>query len=126
MIQLSHSNFISIGSHTHTHPILSKCDDGEVHQEIQVSKEKLTHWTNQEINYFAYPNGNFGLREINILKNLNFRLAFGTDARYLTPERLHEKYNIPRFCFVEGVSFAENICRMVGIWRFKRNSNQGI
>jgi peptidoglycan/xylan/chitin deacetylase (PgdA/CDA1 family) len=123
VIQLSRSQYISIGSHTHNHPILPKCNDNEAQFEIQTSKEKLKSWIQKEINYFSYPNGDFGVREINILKTLNFRLAFGTDPKYLTPESLKEKYNIPRFCFVEGASFAENICRMVGIWKFSKNNH---
>lgn len=124
VIELSRSKYITIGSHTHYHSILPRCNDVEAHEEIFISTEKLSSWIKKKINYFAYPNGDFSVREINILKNLNFRLAFTTDASYLTPERLKDKYNIPRFSFIEGVSFAENICRMVGIWKFTRHNKK--
>ncbi len=34
------SKYITIGGHTHTHPILINCDEDEVRYEIQLSKQK--------------------------------------------------------------------------------------
>lgn len=113
----SQAKYVTIGSHTHTHPILTKCSEKQVYDEMIISRKKLETWIGKEVPYFAYTNGDYGKREVEILKTLNYRLAFSTYPGYLTPAMLKEKYALPRFLFLEGVSFAENICRMVGIWQ---------
>ena len=111
------SPYITIGGHTHTHPILINCSEDEVRGEFQVSREKLEAWTGKAVDYIAYPNGDYGNREIRILKELNCRVAFCSEPDYITPDRLKDRYSLPRFGFLEGASFAENICRMTGIWK---------
>jgi peptidoglycan/xylan/chitin deacetylase (PgdA/CDA1 family) len=116
---VSATNYITIGGHTHTHPILVNCNDDEVQTELQLSRQKLEQWTGKEVAYFAYPNGDYNSREIQMLKEFNWRLAFSVDKeRYLTPDELKNHYMIPRFSFLEGASFAENICHMAGVWKF--------
>jgi poly-beta-1,6-N-acetyl-D-glucosamine N-deacetylase len=114
---VSASPYITIGAHTQTHPVLINCPENQVYDELTVSREKLEAWTNKEVTYFAYPNGDFSQREIQILKTLNYRLAFSSQPQYLTPESLNEHYRLPRFGFLEGASLAENICRITGIWQ---------
>jgi len=113
----SHSRYITIGGHTHTHPILINCNDNQAHQELQISRQKLEAWIGKEVPYFSYPNGDFSKREFTILKSLDYRLAFSTEPKYLTPDCINAKYSLPRFLFLEGASFAENICRILGIWQ---------
>lgn len=116
VISVSGSPYVTIGSHTQTHPILINCQDNQVYEELRESRQKLESWTGKEVVYFAYPNGDFGQREIRMLNTLNYRLAFCSEPRYLTPETLKENYTLPRFGFLEGASAAENICRMTGVW----------
>jgi peptidoglycan/xylan/chitin deacetylase (PgdA/CDA1 family) len=111
------SPYVTIGGHTHSHPILINCSDEHVYDELKVSKEKLEEWTGKEVRYFAYPNGDYGLREIKILESLHYRLAFSIKREYLLPGSLKDRFELPRFMFLEGASFAENICRMIGIWK---------
>lgn len=121
VMRAANTQYITIGGHIHTHPILINCNDDDVYQELKVSKQKLESWTGKDISYFAYPNGDYSSREIQILKELGYNLAFCGEPRYLTPEVLKEPYRIPRFGFLEGASFAENKCRMVGIWKHVSN-----
>lgn len=111
------SPYVTIGGHTHTHPILINCDDQQVYHELKVSRQKLEAWIGKEVPYFAYPNGDFGQREIELLKKLNYRWAFTDQPSYLTPDFLNKNFVLPRFGFLEGASFAENICRIVGVWK---------
>lgn len=118
---------ISIGGHTHTHPILVNCDDETVYNELRMSKEKLEKWIRKEVTTFAYPNGDYGMREKEILKQLNYRYGFSNRAEYLTREHFKNPYDLPRFGFLEGASFAENMCRMVGLWQpLVRRSSDGL
>lgn len=114
---VSSSPWITIGAHTQTHPILTNCSEGQVYNEIKKSRQKLELWTGTEVAWFAYPNGDYSNREIQILKALNYRLAFSSDPGYLTPELLKDNFNLPRFGFLEGASLAENICRITGVWQ---------
>ncbi len=114
---IADSKYITIGGHTHTHPILINCSDEEVYSELQLSKQKLEFWIGKEVKYFAYPNGDYSKREIQVLKELNYHFAFSTNPIYLTPDLLKEKYILPRFAYLEGASFAENICRITGVWK---------
>jgi poly-beta-1,6-N-acetyl-D-glucosamine N-deacetylase len=118
VISIAGSPYITIGSHTQTHPILINCQDKQVYEELKTSRQKLESWIGKEVTYFAYPNGDFGQREIQILNNLDYRLAFCSQPGYLTPEMLKNCYTLPRFGFLEGASFAENICRITGVWQW--------
>ena len=107
---------IAIESHTISHPILTKCTDSDSEYEIQKSKRLLEDILGRKIMGFAYPNGSHGLREIEYLKKHGYKYAFTTVADYLQIEKINCPYSLPRFEVVEGVSFAENICRMSGVW----------
>jgi peptidoglycan/xylan/chitin deacetylase (PgdA/CDA1 family) len=117
VISVADSPYVTIGSHTQTHPILINCQDKQVFEELKTSRQKLESWTGKEVAYFAYPNGDFGQREIQMLNTLDYKLAFCSEPRYLTPELLKDHYTLPRFGFLEGASFAENICRITGVWQ---------
>ncbi len=112
---------VVIGSHTVTHPILPKCTDEEVYREVTHSKKQLEEILHHEINGFAYPNGDFSDREINMVERAGYQLAFTTNPTYLTAENIKKKYQLPRFEVLKDVSFAENICRMSGVW-FRNNN----
>lgn len=111
------SPYITIGSHTVTHPILINCNEMKVYEELKLSRQKLESWIGEEVAYFAYPNGDYSQREVQVLKTLNYRLAFSSQPQYLTPKLLKDNFTLPRFGFLEGASSAENICRMAGIWQ---------
>ena len=116
LCEISKSKYITIGSHTVTHPILPMCTDEESLFEIKESKRKLENILKTQVDHFAYPNGDFSLREVNYLKNNGYSLAFSTIPKYLTKENIVDRYTLPRFELLENASFAENICRMTGIW----------
>lgn len=111
------SKYITLGSHTVSHPILINCDDEESYFELQASKEIIEKWINKKVDFFAYPNGDYSIREINYLKELGYTLAYCTKATYLTEDSLQNVYELPRFCIFENISKPEAICRILGIWQ---------
>lgn len=119
--RISRSDLVTLGGHSHSHAILTTCTDKEMDVELAHSKEKLTSWIGKEVECFAYPNGDFSQREIEVVKKFGYTLGFGNNARYLTREELNKNYSLPRFGFLEGASFVENICRMVGVWSGRRS-----
>lgn len=115
--KIANSKYVTIGSHTDTHPILINCKIDQLYSELEVSRSKLEAWTGKKIDYFAYPNGDYSKREMKALQELNYKLAFCSDQRPLTRECLKDEYKLPRVAFLEGASLAENICRIVGVWK---------
>lgn len=114
---ISMYDIVTIGSHTNSHPILPNLLKEQVYEEVKLSKHKLETWLYKDISFFAYPNGSYSLREIAVVKETNHKLAFTTEAIYLTPEVIKKSFQIPRFGFLENAPFAENICRIMGIWQ---------
>lgn len=117
--EINENKIITIGSHTVSHPILTKCSHLESSYEIKSSKEELEKIINKPVKYFAYPNGNYGLREIEILKDNGYTAAFSTITDYIKISSIDKTFQYPRFEILENVSFAENICRITGVW-FKK------
>lgn len=56
-IREMHNAGISIGSHTVTHPILSRLPDDQLKRELQDSQKELRERLGSEVVTFAYPNG---------------------------------------------------------------------
>lgn len=119
--EISNSRAVSIGSHTVTHPILTKCSAEQSAKEITESRQVLESWLGKPVQHFAYPNGEFGEREIKFLKESGYKTAFTTIPQYLTAEHFENPFTLPRFDVLENISFTENICRMTGVW-FNRKS----
>lgn len=70
------SPWINIGGHSHTHPILPNCRDEELELEISINRRNIFTWINYQIDTFAYPNGDYGVREINALEKKILKLVF--------------------------------------------------
>ncbi|WP_299819027.1 polysaccharide deacetylase family protein [uncultured Pontibacter sp.] len=119
---IAQSPYVTIGGHTLTHPILPNCDYQQVYDELRLSKLKLESWIGKEVKYFAYPNGSYSSREIDMLADTNYTLAFTTEPHYLTAKRLENKYQLPRFEVYQGRTNIENICRMLGVYQPFKNS----
>ncbi len=117
--EISANDYVAIGSHSVSHPILPRCSNAQSRHEIFHSKNKLEEWTDRPIRHFAYPNGDYSNREINFLQKAGYTLAFSTEQKYLTPDKLRHRFKLPRFMVVESASFEENICRIVGVWPLK-------
>lgn len=122
--EISKSPYVGIGSHSVSHPILPRCTNDGSKNEILYSKEVLEKWTGKQVKHFAYPNGDFSNREISFLKRYGYTLAFTTEQKYLTREKLANRYRLPRFMMVENATFEENICRIVGVWPVKPKKNK--
>ncbi len=106
LMELKDSGLVSIGAHTLHHPILKNEDDDTTRKEILESVKDLEDLLQEEIKYFAYPNGlpglDFGDREINFLKEANIRLAFSTQSSHFSQN--DNPLSIPRRGVTKGGS----------------------
>jgi peptidoglycan/xylan/chitin deacetylase (PgdA/CDA1 family) len=73
-------NFVDFQSHTRFHPILTTCSDTECKEEIKGSKEEIERLTGNDCCHFAYPNGDYTLREIEYLKQAGYKSARTIDV----------------------------------------------
>lgn len=92
--ELKSSGLVEIGAHTLNHPILINEEEDFAKIEIEKSIDLLGDILNSEIKYFAYPNGNYSNREIEILRNKGIKLAFSTKKDKISLE--NNNYSIPR------------------------------
>jgi peptidoglycan/xylan/chitin deacetylase (PgdA/CDA1 family) len=77
---LSSSGIVDFGSHTHTHPILSRCPVVRQLDELRSSRDILLHRLGRA-DLFAYPNGSredFTPDTKRILKELGYRCGLAT------------------------------------------------
>lgn len=117
-IKTMHQAGMTIGAHTDQHPILALESEEVSFQEIKKSKLLLEKIIDQEVKYFAYPNGRKG-RDFNknhetMLSTLNFEAAFMTGWGHVTPET--NMLCIPRFTpwDKDEYSFGIRLCNFYG------------
>ncbi len=79
---------VTIGAHTHNHPILKSLDAKAQQQEILQSKTLLEQLLQQKVEHFAYPNGvagrDFDEIAVNWVQQAGFTSAVVTDWGYST------------------------------------------
>ncbi|WP_421918788.1 polysaccharide deacetylase family protein [Marinifilum sp.] len=112
--RLSEHPLFSIGSHTYHHPITIKCSDAELDFEYCESKKTLEEWLDIKIKSFSYPNGDFNQRDIALLKEYEYQMAFTTEPD-LDNGRI-SVYQIPRVSINSNGGTYENIARMLRVW----------
>jgi len=78
---------IDFGSHTVTHPVLSKISIEQAAAEILDSKKSLEGLLNEKVGYFAYPFGkkaHFNGQITDIIRNAGYKAAFTTENGEVT------------------------------------------
>ncbi|MCB1737839.1 MAG: polysaccharide deacetylase family protein [Gammaproteobacteria bacterium] len=94
-----HQGGAEIGSHTHSHPILSLCSDEEARWEIEEGKRRLEAILGVDVRLFAYPNGkpgqDYGPRDVRFVSEAGFDAAFTTGVA--ADAGVRDVYQIPRF-----------------------------
>ncbi len=98
-VQQLHQGGMEIGCHTRSHPILTRLSEAQAREEILGSRTDLEELIQDEVRYFAYPNGvpgdDYGIRDVNIVKEAGFDAAFSTSWGVVT--RDWDRFQIPRF-----------------------------
>jgi peptidoglycan/xylan/chitin deacetylase (PgdA/CDA1 family) len=66
---------VDFQAHTQFHPILTRCSDSECEEEIVGCKQELEALLGGACTQFAYPNGNYGDREVSFVKAAGYKTA---------------------------------------------------
>ena len=93
IIKMANNPLHTIGSHTVTHPDLTKLSVTNIDSELINSKNYLENITNKPIEYFAYPYGNYNKIVIENVKKAGYKAAFGIDKINFFGE---SNFEIPR------------------------------
>ena len=88
---------VDVGSHTLTHPHLTRLDDGELRRELQESRERLEDELGVQCRFLAYPFGDEDARVRAAARSSGYDAAFALPG----DQRSSDPYAVPR----------------VGIWR---------
>ena len=97
--EMRESGLISIGSHTATHSILSRCTFEEQQKELMLSQQRITEELKEECILFAYPNGqlvDYNQQTIKILKESGYLGAVTTVVGYAN-NCSQDKFQLSRF-----------------------------
>lgn len=99
---------VTLGSHSHRHPILSRLTAAEQVADLEQGVQALEQVSGRRPRLFAYPNGkatDYDPATIDTLRRLGFRAAVTTDQRPLGAG--DDPYRLPRLGVSEGDSFAK-------------------
>lgn len=112
--------FIDFQSHTLSHPILNKCNDETSWKEINASKKKLETLLNKKIEYFAYPNGDYGDREIKFLEKARYKAAL-TVKHGFNNIKVENKFELKRILVGDGKDYLVTVTCATGIYSTLKN-----
>jgi peptidoglycan/xylan/chitin deacetylase (PgdA/CDA1 family) len=113
--EMRDSGLVSFGTHTISHPILTKIPLAEARREIMMSKEVLERELNEKVRFIAYPNGqedDFDVTTINLVRESGYDMAFTTIE---SCRKGFGCYEVPRYGLV-GEPFYMFALRMSGFF----------
>jgi peptidoglycan/xylan/chitin deacetylase (PgdA/CDA1 family) len=90
---------VTVGAHTHTHPILATEPVEYCRTDIAQSKNTLEDWLQRPVDTFAYPNGvpgtDYRQEHVELIRSLGFTCAVSTSVGYA--DRTADVFQLPRF-----------------------------
>lgn len=98
IIEISKQRMFAIGSHTHSHHILTNLDESEQISELQKSKSILEDKLNMKIKSMSYPDGSyfsFSDRIKEFVQGTGFSIAFSFNTG-VNQRRITDCFNIKR------------------------------
>ncbi len=114
ILEMKESPLIDLQSHTRFHPVLTKCTQQKAFDEICISKETLEKNYILDITGFAYPNGDYGEREIGIVKKAGYKYALSTTTGQNSLKT--DLYKLKRFSVNDSENLDEIVVKTSGVW----------
>ncbi|HYK43222.1 MAG TPA: polysaccharide deacetylase family protein [Thermoanaerobaculia bacterium] len=84
------SRNFEIGSHSVTHPFLSRQSPDRQSREILESRRVLSDLSGRQIRYFAYPAGDYDRGTLDLLRESGFEAGFATISRRIGSDETFE------------------------------------
>lgn len=83
-------SLFEIGSHTVSHPYLTRVPAAERRAEIERSRAELEEAAGRAVRYFAYPGGDYDAETLGIVRDAGYDAALATVSNHLEPDGRYE------------------------------------
>jgi peptidoglycan/xylan/chitin deacetylase (PgdA/CDA1 family) len=90
LIVLSKNPLIRIGSHTLTHPDLTKLTSKKIRQELSESKQRLESLLDNQVEDLALPHGALNDTVSQIAREVGYKRIYTLEPQVISEENLHE------------------------------------
>ena len=114
---------VDFQGHTRLHPILTTCTDQECWAETATAKTELEQLLQQPVTHFAYPNGDYGPREIAYLQQAGYRSGRTIDVGW--NDRRASRYALKAMVISDDASVNEMVAQLCGLLPYLRYLRQG-
>ncbi len=93
--ELDKEDFVHIGNHSHTHEYLVDRNSQEISKDLNKSISIFKKNLGYNSHFFSYPFGEYSIKFKEIVKELNFRFAFGQHSGVI--DETKDLLELPRF-----------------------------
>ena len=93
--EISKENFVEIGNHSHTHEYLADENNNIIKKDIQKSIAIFNKELGNNSIFFSYPFGEYSNDFKNIIKDFDFKYAFGQHSGVM--DETKDFYELPRY-----------------------------
>ncbi|MCC8391858.1 polysaccharide deacetylase family protein [Paraburkholderia sp. MMS20-SJTR3] len=114
---------VDFQAHTRFHPILTKCSDAESATEIIESRHEIEAMLQQPCEHFAYPNGNYGEREVELVRRAGFTSARTCDIGWC--DQRSDPLRLPTIIIDDRASTLRFAAQLSGVALFLRYLKAG-
>ena len=111
------------GSHTRFHRILTACSETTCYDEVALSREEVEALVGLPCQHFAYPNGDYRERELDIVKAAGYRSARTTDVGWT--DRNSDPFRLKITGVSDDASIDLVIAQLSGIAPWLNRASQG-
>ncbi len=99
---------ISIGSHTHNHPILPSLEENKIKYELEFSRQLICkNIPSSKCLSLAFPNGKYNKIVIQLAYNLGYKYLFSTESNSIYS--INRNFVLPRFSIYNKEWWKNNI-----------------
>ena len=81
------THLVTIGSHTLSHPMLTRVEEREARQEIQDSRTKLEEMLGGEVKQFSFPFGDFNEKLVEVCRTAGYERVYTTLPAFAFEQR---------------------------------------
>ena len=100
--ELNKEPLCTLGNHTISHPSLHTLTQEKMLLEIQTCNEWLEQVVQKPIRYFAYPYGSYNAKTIDLLRQLNIKIAFAAWGGEIRNGKTVDQYRVPRVLITQS------------------------
>lgn len=117
--RLAAEPLITIGAHTHNHPVLSRLSNILLRREVGHSRELLQSWTKRPVTHLAYPFGDkqqADKREFEVARELGFESAVTTRLGHIHSFHRNHLFALPRVAIDDQDCMARFEWKLSGLY----------